>query len=378
MQAVDPSTGLEVPDGEWGNLTVTTLDRDNGLLRYDLEEACAILRSPCPCGETSARGLWGGRFKDLLSCQGTRFQLAEVEGVLRDVAAIREPSLEYQIVRPDGGDEDLVVKVEVASADPAVREGARAAAVAGLRASLGVRAEVEILDRDTIPAPATRRHGSRSRLALVPHAPSVSRLGAPFRALSGASHDRLLLDTAARQCLALAGRALLQIAAVMVHAAPRDAAVTASGSSVPDLVARLVAPSDGGQQDTSADLQGLLGAARALHHLLVAVPQIAIHHTPSLMSLGERSSRRSRCRGLLFRTGTSGALRSCRACLVTLRCSLRRFSRSVARWLGGSVPASCHSALFPCRHGYRCLAQAIDELVVEGASLYGDAESVTA
>ena len=41
--------------------------------------------------------------------------------------------------------------VEVASADPAIREGARIAAVAGLRESLGVRAKVEILDRDTIP-----------------------------------------------------------------------------------------------------------------------------------------------------------------------------------------------------------------------------------
>ena len=58
-----PATGREVADGEWGNLTVTTLDRDNGLLRYDLEEACAMLREPCPCGETSIRGLWGGRFK---------------------------------------------------------------------------------------------------------------------------------------------------------------------------------------------------------------------------------------------------------------------------------------------------------------------------
>ena len=48
VQAVDPATGKEVPDGEWGNLTVTTLDRDNGLLRYDLEEACAILREPVP------------------------------------------------------------------------------------------------------------------------------------------------------------------------------------------------------------------------------------------------------------------------------------------------------------------------------------------
>lgn len=54
-------------------------------------------------------------------------------------------------MRPDGGDGDLVVKVEVGSADPAVREGARAAAVSGLRETLGVRALVEILDRDTIP-----------------------------------------------------------------------------------------------------------------------------------------------------------------------------------------------------------------------------------
>jgi phenylacetate-CoA ligase len=155
VQAVDPSTGSEVPDGEWGNLTVTTLDRDNGLLRYDLEEACCILREPCPCGETSARGLWGGRFKDLLFSQGTRFQVAEVEGALRRIEALREPSLEYQIVRPgsepDGSDRELVVRVEVASRDRAVRESARKAAVAALRSELGVRAAVEVLDRDTIP-----------------------------------------------------------------------------------------------------------------------------------------------------------------------------------------------------------------------------------
>ncbi len=151
VQAVDPSTGQEVADGEWGNLTVTTLDRDNGLLRYDLEEACAIVREPCPCGETSIRGLWGGRFKDLLECQGTRFQVAELEGILRGIEALREPSLEYQIVKPDGGPADLVVKVEVASEDPAVRDGARDTAVAAIADTLGLRAVVEILPRDTIP-----------------------------------------------------------------------------------------------------------------------------------------------------------------------------------------------------------------------------------
>ena len=151
VQAVDPTTGLEVPDGEWGNLTVTTLDRDNGLVRYDLEEACAIERAPCPCGETSIRGLWGGRFKDLLECQGTRFQVAELEGVLRGIEVMREPSLEYQIVKPDGGHGDLVIRVEVASADPAVRHTAASRAVAEINQALGIRAVVDVLDRDTIP-----------------------------------------------------------------------------------------------------------------------------------------------------------------------------------------------------------------------------------
>jgi phenylacetate-coenzyme A ligase PaaK-like adenylate-forming protein len=62
-----------------------------------------------------------------------------------------QPSLEYQIVKPDGGSADLVVRVEVASADPAVRDGARAQALAGLRQTLGITAAVEILERNTIP-----------------------------------------------------------------------------------------------------------------------------------------------------------------------------------------------------------------------------------
>ncbi len=151
VQAVDPATGREVPDGEWGNLTVTTLDRDNGLLRYDLEEACAILREPCPCGETSIRGLWGGRFADLLSCQGTRFQLSELEAVLRSEKLVAQPSLEYQITRHDGGPGPLEVRVEVATDDP-VRQGQVAERVTGAIAeALGVRASVEPLARDTLP-----------------------------------------------------------------------------------------------------------------------------------------------------------------------------------------------------------------------------------
>src|SRR5580704_10617856 len=151
VQAVDPATGEEVADGEWGDLVVTTLDRDNGLLRYDLEEACAILREPCPCGETSIRGLWGGRFADLLRCQGTRFQLSELEAALRAEELIAQPSLEYQVVRPDDGPTPLAVRVEMATEDPATRHQVAERVAADLKEKLGVVASIEALARDTLP-----------------------------------------------------------------------------------------------------------------------------------------------------------------------------------------------------------------------------------
>ncbi len=163
VQAVDPATGREVPDGEWGNLTVTTLDRDNGLLRYDLEEACAILRQPCPCGETSIRGLWGGRFADLLSCQGTRFQLSELEASLRTEPLIAQPSLEYQVIRPDDGPGPLEVRVEVATEEDSVRDQVVERVKTDIKETLGVVATVEALSRDTIP-----RAGYKAKRVLDP------------------------------------------------------------------------------------------------------------------------------------------------------------------------------------------------------------------
>ena len=151
VQAVDPATGADVPDGEWGDLVVTTLDRDNGLLRYDLEEACAVLREPCDCGETTIRGLWGGRFKDLITVQGKRFQSAELESALRGVAGVTEPSLEWQMVRPTDEARPLVVRVEKGSGATDDDDALAQRCAQAVREHLGIDAAVEILARGTIP-----------------------------------------------------------------------------------------------------------------------------------------------------------------------------------------------------------------------------------
>jgi phenylacetate-CoA ligase len=149
VQAVDPATGRDVPDGEWGNLVVTTLDRDNGLLRYDLEEAACFVTTPCACGETTKRGFWGGRFKDLLSSQGKHFQVHELEGALRTVPPVTQPTLEWQVVKPTDDAAPLQVRVELGThgGDCAAIAGDCAAAIA---TEVGVKAEVEVVDRGAL------------------------------------------------------------------------------------------------------------------------------------------------------------------------------------------------------------------------------------
>ncbi len=151
VQAIDPATGADVPEGQWGNLVVTTLDRDNGLLRYDLEEAAMFDSTPCPTGETTKRGFWGGRFKDFLNCGGVSFQPNDIERVLgREVPEVCTPTLEFEIVDPAGGDFPLVMRLEVGGdgGDPAAI-GDRVRAV--LREQIGLEVDLSVVDRETLP-----------------------------------------------------------------------------------------------------------------------------------------------------------------------------------------------------------------------------------
>jgi phenylacetate-CoA ligase len=151
IQAIDPDTGRDVPDGQWGNLVVTTLDRDNGLLRYDLEEAAMLEDSSCPLGETSRIGFWGGRFKDLLSCQGVHFQVSDLENAIATAAPdATTPTLEFVVVNPQGSHEPLRVRLEVGGegGDPHDVEGR---VRVGIKETIGVEAAVEVLERETLP-----------------------------------------------------------------------------------------------------------------------------------------------------------------------------------------------------------------------------------
>ncbi|HEY2100513.1 MAG TPA: hypothetical protein VGH72_28905 [Pseudonocardia sp.] len=138
VEAVDPVTGEPVPDGQRGQLVVTSLGRDNPMLRYDLEDVVRIDAGPCPCGETTRRGFWEGRAKDIVEVAGR--QVLPI-----DVWRHLDPAAEYVIIRPERPADRLTVRVEGAR-DTAVEDA--------LSEALGVPVDVTWVGTGELPRAA--------------------------------------------------------------------------------------------------------------------------------------------------------------------------------------------------------------------------------
>ncbi|MBN1417610.1 MAG: phenylacetate--CoA ligase [Planctomycetes bacterium] len=84
VEIIDPATGVAVPDGEKGELVITTLTKEAlPVIRYRTGDLTRIDRSPCPCGRTAARmGKVEGRTDDMLIVRGVNVFPTQIEEVL--------------------------------------------------------------------------------------------------------------------------------------------------------------------------------------------------------------------------------------------------------------------------------------------------------
>jgi phenylacetate-CoA ligase len=149
VEAVDPATGDAVPDGARGHLVVTSLTKDNFLLRYDLEDLVRLDRSPCPCGETHLRAFWDGRAKDVVVAAERRLLPMDVWLVLREIEEVSRPAAEYQLVRSA---DTSALRVRVESEYPSADLDRRVAAL--LEERLAVPVLLELLASGALPRPA--------------------------------------------------------------------------------------------------------------------------------------------------------------------------------------------------------------------------------
>jgi len=112
-EIIDPRTGRALPDGEKGELVITTLTKEGTpLLRYRTRDITYLDRSPCRCGRTTARmHRVLGRTDDMLIIRGVNVFPSQIEEVILRVDGV-EPHYLLVVDRRDQLDE-LEVQVEM-------------------------------------------------------------------------------------------------------------------------------------------------------------------------------------------------------------------------------------------------------------------------
>ena len=96
VEIIDPVTLKPVPDGEMGEIVITTLVKEGApLIRYRTHDLSKIIPGECPCGSKHPRlGTIMGRTDDMMKIKGVNVFPAQIEEVLHQFP---EVSSEYQI-----------------------------------------------------------------------------------------------------------------------------------------------------------------------------------------------------------------------------------------------------------------------------------------
>jgi phenylacetate-CoA ligase len=151
-EVIDPETGQAVPEGQAGELVITTLTKEAlPMLRYRTRDITRVTTAPCDCGRTHLRILRiAGRNDDMLIVRGVNVYPSQIEAVL-----IGRPRIapHYQLVVERRGSLDHVtVDVEAAPGVPqdAYPEVARDVGH-HIKSLIGITTDVHVKAPGTVP-----------------------------------------------------------------------------------------------------------------------------------------------------------------------------------------------------------------------------------
>ena len=149
-EILDPETGKPLPDGEVGELVITTLaKRAMPILRYRTHDLTSIIAEKCPCGRTVRRiRRIERRSDDMFIIRGVNVFPSQIEAALMRV---EESTPHYRILLERKKDLDTVtVEVEVSestfSDGVSQLENVRKRIQASIMNIVGIRIEVRIVE----------------------------------------------------------------------------------------------------------------------------------------------------------------------------------------------------------------------------------------
>ncbi len=163
-EIINPETGEVLPDGEKGELVITTITKEGiPLIRYRTRDITRLIKEPCICGRTHARiERLSGRSDDMLIIRGVNVFPSQIESVLFNIEGV-EPHYQL-IVERDGNLDTLEVQVEVNeqtfSDEIKILQGLSNKIKKDIKDLLGVTCKVRLVEPKTI----TRSEGKAKRV----------------------------------------------------------------------------------------------------------------------------------------------------------------------------------------------------------------------
>jgi phenylacetate-CoA ligase len=142
LEIVRPGTGDPVPEGEVGEVVVTTFNADYPLLRFATGDLSAVLAGTSPCGRTNVRIKgWMGRADQATKVRGMFVHPHQVAEVLKRHGMQRG----RLVVENENGEDRMTLRVEGESRADATKVEAT------LRDVMKVRGEVSYVPAGSLP-----------------------------------------------------------------------------------------------------------------------------------------------------------------------------------------------------------------------------------
>lgn len=145
VEIVRPGTGDPVPEGEVGELVVTTLNPDYPLVRFGTGDLSAVLPGACPTGRTNTRIKgWMGRADQTTKVRGMFVHPGQIAAVTKRFPQVQRARL---VVSGEMANDQMVLRVETTETDGGLARQMEEA----IRDVTKLRGEVQMVAPGTLP-----------------------------------------------------------------------------------------------------------------------------------------------------------------------------------------------------------------------------------
>lgn len=151
IEIIDPKTGEPVPDGEPGEIVITTLVKEGApLLRFRTHDMSRIIPEPCSCGRSYPRiDIIQGRSDDMFKVHGVNMFPGQVEEILQQVDGVLS---EYVINIAHDEDHNRDVMLVTVEAEGRVNFEQAGAKIRELfKSRIGVTPKITVVPFGTLP-----------------------------------------------------------------------------------------------------------------------------------------------------------------------------------------------------------------------------------